>query len=135
MLFKNIIILTFASAFLSCQPEGPREIAVGKDQCDNCKMTIEDLKYAAELVTAKGKPYKFDDISCMTMFQNSNADIAKNAKTYAIDFKTSKFVETEKAFFIKGGKIRSPMGGNTQAFSNKADAEKAAKELDASFAK
>lgn len=130
MFTKNIItVFSFICMFIGCQSAGPSEIILGKEQCDNCKMTIEDIKYAAELMTEKGKPYKFDDISCMTKFINSNPDKAKNAKTYVVDFKTSQFIETSKAVFVKGGQISSPMGGNTQAYSGKKDAEKAAKEL------
>lgn len=50
-------------AFMSCQQSGPKDFLLGSDQCDNCKMTITDIKYGTELITEKGKVYKFDDIS------------------------------------------------------------------------
>ncbi len=132
---KTIIIAISVLAFLSCQKSGPKDIVLGKDQCDNCKMTITELKYAAELMTEKGRAYKFDDLSCMTMYENSNPDKSKNAKTYVIDFPSGKFLETTKATFIKGGSIKSPMGGNTQSYENKTAAEKAATSLGASIIK
>ena len=107
---KTIIIIASVIAMMSCQKSGPKEIIAGKDQCDNCKMTITEVKYATELITEKGRAYKFDDLSCMTMYENSNPDKAKNAKTYVIDFPTGKFLEKAKAYFIKGGNIKSPMG-------------------------
>ncbi len=130
---KTIIIIASVIAMMSCQKSGPKEILIGKDQCDNCKMTITELKYATELITEKGRAYKFDDLSCMTMYENSNPDKAKNATTYVIDFPSGKFLETEKATFIKGGSIKSPMGGNTQAYQNKTAAEKAAANLGANL--
>lgn len=134
-LTKPFIIAVSVLAFMSCQKSGPKEIVVGKDQCDNCKMTITEVKYASELITEKGRVYKFDDISCMTMYENSNPDKAKNAQLYLIDFPSGKFVEKVKATLIKGGSIKSPMGGNIQAYENKNAAEKAASSLGANVIK
>lgn len=120
---------------LSCQKTGPKDIVVGKDQCDHCKMVITDVKYAAELVTEKGRVYKFDDISCANSYKASNTDQAKNGKTYVVDFPTGKFIEEKKAVFVQGGSIKSPMGGNTQAFSDVAQARKAAANLGAKLLK
>ncbi|MDO4225340.1 MAG: nitrous oxide reductase accessory protein NosL, partial [Bergeyella zoohelcum] len=96
--------------------QSPQEIALEKDLCDDCKMNITEKGYATELVTAKGKVYKFDDIQCLEAFKTANPDKAEGAKTYAVDFPSKEFVDTEKATFITGGDISSPMGGNTQAF-------------------
>lgn len=134
MKFPKSILLAFPIlAIMSCQKSGPKDFLLGKDQCDNCKMTIADLPYATELITEKGRVYKFDDISCMTMYENSEADKVKNAKKYVIDAPTGKFLELTKATLIKGGSIKSPMGGNTQAFENKAAAQKAAAKLGATL--
>lgn len=96
-------------------------------------MTITDLKYATELITEKGRVYKFDDISCMTMYESSETDKVKNAKKYVIEASTGKFLELPKANLIKGGSIKSPMGGNTEAFANKEEAQKAAATLGATL--
>ena len=111
----------------------PQEIAVGKDQCANCKMTISEPKYATQLITEKGRLYKFDDISCMNDYEVSNTESTGNAKTYVADFPSGEFIEKTTATFIKGGDIKSPMGGNTQAYKDKAAAEKAATELQATL--
>lgn len=132
---KTIIVAMSVLATLSCQKSGPADIVLGKDQCDNCRMTISELGYAAELLTDKGRAYKFDDIMCMNMYESSNPDQAENAKLYVIDYPTGKFLEKEKATLIKGGSIKSPMGGNTQAYQTKASAEKAAAALGASIIK
>lgn len=124
-LLKTIALAVPFLAFFSCEKEGPKEIVVGKDQCDNCKMTIEDQKYASELVTEKGRVYKFDDVSCLNSFATSNTDKVTGAKTYVVDYPSGKFIDFEKATFIKGGSIKSPMGGNMQAYEDKNIAEKA----------
>lgn len=123
-LLKATLFILFYVLMTSCGQSGPKPIAKG-DACDHCRMKIEDLGYSAEILTSKGKAYKFDDISCMTAFANSNADKVENAKNYVADYPTGKLIEVEQATFIKGASIRSPMGGNTQAYQNKAEAEKA----------
>lgn len=134
MKLPKLLIPVFAViAMLSCQKSGPKEIALGKDQCDNCRMTISQLGYATELVTEKGRAYKFDDIMCMNMYENSNPDKSKNAQLFVIDYPTGKFLEKAKATFIKGGSIKSPMGGNTQAYQSPAAAEKAAANMGANM--
>ena len=132
-LFGKLFLASSMMFLAACAETGPQDIAVGKDQCDNCKMTISEPKYATQLITEKGRLYKFDDISCLTDYETSNAESATNAKTYVADFPTGKFIERSTATFIKGGDIKSPMGGNTQAFQDKAAAEKAATELQATL--
>ena len=128
------LLLASSMIFLAaCSETGPQESRVGKDQCDNCKMTISDAKYATQLITEKGRLYKFDDISCLNDYEVSNTETTANAKMYVADFPSGKFIEKGTATLIKGGDIKSPMGGNTQAYQDKAMAEKAATDLQATL--
>lgn len=128
MKIVNCIIGASALIFVACGSNDPKKIAVG-EQCEHCKMTIENVKYATELVTEKGRVYKFDDVKCMNGYASSNADKVANAKSFVTDYPSEKLIPFEKATFIKGGSIKSPMGGNMQAYESKADAEKAKKEF------
>ena len=132
-LFSKLLLASSMVFLAACSETGPQEINVGKDQCDNCKMTISEPKYATQLITEKGRLYKFDDISCLNDYEVSNTETTANAKKYVADFPTGKFIESSTATFIKGGDIKSPMGGNTQAYQDKAAAEKAATELQATL--
>mgnify|MGYP003610720368 CR=1 FL=1 len=132
-LFGRLLLASSMIILAACAKTEPQEIAVGKDQCDNCKMTITEPKYATQLITEKGRLYKFDDISCLKDYETSNSESTGNAKTYVADFPSGKFIESGTATFIKGGDIKSPMGGNTQAYQDKATAEKAATDLQATL--
>lgn len=132
-LFGKLLLAGSMVFLAACSEAGPQEISVGKDQCDNCKMTISEPKYATQLITEKGRLYKFDDISCLKDYEVSNAETTGNAKTYVADFPSGKFIESSTATFIKGGDIKSPMGGNIQAYQDKAAAEKAATDLQATL--
>ena len=51
----NILGIISLGIFFSCSPKGPEKINFGKDQCELCKMGIEDPKFATELITEKGR--------------------------------------------------------------------------------
>ncbi len=50
---------------VSCAPQGAEPIKLNTDGCEFCKMKIADGKFGAEIITAKGRIYKFDDMHCI----------------------------------------------------------------------
>ena len=115
---------------LACSTE-PQPLEFGKDGCHACKMTLVDKKFGAEIVTTKGKVYKFDDVNCMiTFIATSVLDERDIAHRLVIDFTNpEKFVDTNQAFFLKSENVKSPMASQVAAFSKKEDLEKVTKEL------
>ena len=111
-----VLLLLFMS---SCNT-GTQPIIAGKDQCDFCKMPVSDNRFGAEIVTQKGKIYKFDDAHCVLSFMHSDA--FKNEKQYAVyfvDYSCShSLIPATTAMFFKSEALRSPMNGNIAAFSN-----------------
>ncbi|MEP7127439.1 MAG: nitrous oxide reductase accessory protein NosL [Chitinophagales bacterium] len=108
----------FISLSLSGCSQSPQPIKYGADNCDNCKMTIMDVKFAGELITAKGKVLRFDDAHCLLAYLQSDAlQNQKVAATYLTDFSGDhKFVNTENGFFLLNAKLSSPMNGNIATF-------------------
>ncbi|CAN5477212.1 hypothetical protein BH10BAC4_BH10BAC4_13130 [soil metagenome] len=104
----------------SCSAE-PEPIAYGKDSCHTCKMTLVDNRFGAEIVTKKGKVYKFDDMTCMINFYNSGQEKEEDmAFRLAVDFNIpGQLVNAQEAFYSKSPEIKSPMGGQVAAFSTK----------------
>ena len=89
-------------------------------------MTIIDKKFGAELVSTKGKIFKFDDLVCMVEYLNDGL-ISENdiSKKLVIDHQTeNNFIEVEKATFFVSNELHSPMNGNAAAFINQAAALK-----------
>lgn len=117
----SIVFLTF---FNSCS-SGPQPIKIGKDACSFCKMSIADNRFGAEIVTKKGKVFKFDDMHCLLEFKKLNND-ADIKETYVVDFyEPHELVESSKAFFFKSDEFRSPMAGNVAGFSDANSLKKA----------
>src|SRR5690606_16312676 len=95
----------------------------GVDGCHHCKMTLMDRKFGGEVVSSKGKVFKFDDVNCMVNFLNSG-ELAESDVAYRmiVDFsKPEKLINAADALFIKSDKIKSPMASQVAAFENKAD--------------
>ena len=108
---------------LSCQTDGPKPITLNSDACDNCKMTIVDGKFGAEVITKKGRAYKFDDILCMRNYVEAN-DMSKMKSFYVHDYtKDNVLIPATSAHYLKGGNIHSPMNGNIAAFTSAAAAK------------
>lgn len=124
------VLAIFAIACLcSCSKKGPEPIQLNKDKCDYCKMTISDFRFAAELITVKGRIYKFDDISCMSGYIQANMNI-QNSAFYIGNFNNpGELISVVDAYFVQSDQFKSPMGGNTAAYSLIKDAQKTAKEF------
>ncbi len=116
----RIIALLILLSLWSCSVE-PTPLVYGKDSCYTCKMTLMDKKFGAEVVTTKGKVYKFDDVNCMVDFLSSGyIEEREVAYRLVIDFSNpEKMFDAKDAFYLKSNKIRSPMASEVAAFSTK----------------
>ena len=124
----KIIILVCAIILSSCNTE-PEAIKFGKSSCDYCMMTIMDRKFGAELITAKGKKMKFDSGECMLRYIKSQNNL-KIGKVFVINYANpEELIDAEKAVYVHGGNVNSPMGGKLACFKTKEDEDKFLKEM------
>ncbi len=110
-----------------CKVE-PEPINYGKDQCHFCKMNIVDKQHAAQMVTKKGKQYKYDAIECMVNELNKTGNINDIAIFLISDYGLGKMTDAQSATYLISEKIKSPMGANLSGFSSMERAEKFKKE-------
>ena len=120
---KHYSIIALLLMLVSCNVS-PQAIDYGSDGCHFCKMTIVDKVHAAEIVTKKGKVYKFDATECMINFMNDFD--ASEIELYLSNNYTEpeQLIDAKRATFLISKNIPSPMGAYLSAFKNKADAEK-----------
>lgn len=113
-----IFVPFFLLLFFSCNT-GPQSIQIGKDQCSFCKMTISDKRFGAELITQKGKVFKFDDISCVVAYFKIGLDKSEIKNIYHVNYSHSnQLFDSKNAYFLQSENIRTPMGSNVAAFNN-----------------
>ncbi len=106
----------------SCTPK-PEEISYGSDNCQFCKMTIVDQQHGAELVTSKGKVFKFDAIECLLNFKKENADSDFAFQLVNVYESPKELINAEACHFLISPSIPSPMGAFLTAFKNESKAK------------
>ena len=124
---NQIFIFVLFSMLLGCNVS-PEAITYGKEACSFCKMTIVDKVHAAEIVTTKGKVYKFDSAECMIHFLDDfeRSTIQLYLTNYYSEPET--LINAAKATFLISERIPSPMGANLTAFKNELEAQNVQKE-------
>lgn len=132
----SLMLLPLLMFFQSCDT-GPEPISYGKEQCSFCKMVISDKKFGAEVITDKGKVYKYDDTHCLVSFLKSNYIEKKEVTSvYIVDYaQQEKLIDVQKVFFLKGDNIRGPMGGTIAAFETEVSMKQNQKQLQAVIVK
>jgi copper chaperone NosL len=129
---KSLIVLIVFFLLSSCN-QTPKALNIGKDNCSFCKMTISDNRYGAEIITKKGKAYKFDDSHCLLSFiKLKTVEKKEMAEVYFTDFTGEHhLIKAENAFLLQGDFFKSPMNGNMAAFSNEDSMKKMAQQYKA----
>lgn len=123
--------MTLLLFFTACEPK-PVTIAYGFDACHHCKMTIADNRFGSQLVTDKGKAYKFDAIECMAQYMEG----ANESYAYVLvtDLPTpEKFIDAETAVFVQSKALPSPMGMNLSAYENESEANEVLQNVEGSL--
>lgn len=119
--------LLLIPAFLHIQAcsSGPEPIHYGQDNCHACKMTLTDRRFGAEIITDKGKVFKFDDLNCLVGYIKEGQISKENiAQVVTVDFKkTGQFVDVQRAFFLQTEALKSPMRADIASFSDKNELE------------
>ncbi len=113
-----ILLVSFLiSLVVSCSIE-PSKMAYGSDACHFCKMTIVDQQHAAQIVTKKGKSYKYDAIECMANHLK-DFDTQKVSLFLVNDFDNpGVLIPASEASYLISPQIKSPMGANLTAFKS-----------------
>ena len=124
-----IIFFLFLSA---CSVE-PKKIEFGRDACHFCKMTIVDTRHASEMVTKKGKVFKYDAIECM-INESRERDLSEIALWLVSDFDhPGEFLDAPASWYLVSEAIPSPMGESLSAFGDSARASDMASEHGGSY--
>ena len=115
---KSILTLLLASIlFVSCSIE-ESPIVYGKDACHYCKMNIVDRQHAAEIVTNKGKVFKYDAIECMMRDIEEREENSISLFLMTDYFTPGKLVDATVATYLISENLPSPMGANLTGFKD-----------------
>lgn len=120
MKLSSALVTSFILFFLASCSSRPEPLKIGTDICHLCKMGIADPKFGSEIITKKGKVYKFDDMGCMIRFMKAGGVDEKSImRTIVLNYENpNEFIDAEKAVLLSSELTKSPMGFNLAAFSN-----------------
>lgn len=127
-LVKQSTFIGLSVLLLACQSK-PEPINFGEDHCDFCKMSIVDPKYGAELVTDKGRLYKFDAVECMVPFMEENENMIFEHKLAIAYDQAGKLLPVGQLVFAHSKVYKSPMGANIAAFADESKVDASAEIL------
>jgi len=121
-IFLSLVLFIFASCEVS-----PKPINYGSDGCHFCSMIIVDKQHAAQIVTKKGKAFKFDAVECM-LNHMKDIDTVEVALYFCNYYEQpGELIAAQEATYLISENIPSPMGEFLTAFDNM-EAATAAKE-------
>jgi len=127
--FSVFIGICMMSILSACRAE-VKEIQLGRDNCQYCKMQISDSKFATAILSEQGKTFTFDDLKCLVLYTKENKDLHIK-EVYSIPFKGEQKLQPIKQLLIlESPKIKGPMGGHWATFSNDADLTEGFKKLE-----
>lgn len=117
-------LIAAAFGLLSCSEPQPVPLVLNTDNCDYCKMSVSDPKFGGEILTNKGKVYKFDAIECMAGFY-AEATAVKHEDIHSMWvinlIRPGDFIDAKTAVFFQCGKFKSPMGKDYSAVPTEND--------------
>jgi len=115
----KILQLLFVSILFAACNVSPEPINYGIDSCHYCNMTIVDKQHAAQLVTSKGRAYKYDAIECMVHSLQDEFKSTDMAYKMVANFNNpGELVNASEASYLVSENLQSPMGANLSAFKN-----------------
>lgn len=119
--------LLLSLVLAGCSSPKPATVVIGQDMCEHCQMLITDARFVTQVVTTKGKAYKFDSIECMVDFlaEGSLADSDIHSAWVSDYNRPGTWIKAEEARYLQSVNIRSPMGANLAAFSTLQELEDA----------
>ncbi|SRX72851.1 nitrous oxide reductase accessory protein NosL [Aequorivita antarctica] len=121
---KHFIFLGIITTLLVSCNVSPQHIEYGTDACHYCNMAIVDRQHASQLVTTKGKAFKYDATECMIHSLQDELKDTEIALYLTADFnQPGQLMDATMASYLVSDQVASPMGANLSAFEN----EKAAR--------
>ena len=110
------VVLSVLSACSASLPE-PASVDTRNDQCAHCRMTVADVRFAAQLVAPGEEPKFFDDIGCLRAFLGAQASLPPGTVAYVADHRTKEWVQAGKAVYVSNPALETPMSSHIVAFA------------------
>lgn len=127
--YTIFLLLSLTLLLFSCS-KSIEPIEYGHDACEFCSMTIVEKGHAAQIVTSKGKNFKFDASECLINYLDREQNESDMLHMLSANYlNPGEMINVHEASFIISENIPSPMGGFLSALASKEEAEKLKEEF------
>lgn len=122
-MFKKVIFtFNITLVLTACISKQPQNVRLHTDECEYCKMVISDPQFVSQMVSDKGKSYKFDSVECMAAFAVQNGDKTDQSAFYVSNYQNpDEWIPLEEAEIYQSEEVRSPMGLSLIAIKKEED--------------
>ena len=128
LLVAGVVAAPALGVLAACAATEPRPIAFGHDECAYCRMVVSDSRFAAALLTAKGRTVVFDSAECLASYYGQQqADRGRDAvqSLWVSEYdRPGHLTPARRARFLRLEGPGSPMGKGLAAFRSEADASR-----------
>ncbi len=95
----------------ACAPSGPVDIDTNADACARCRMSIDSLAHAGEIITQDGEVRKYDSLGCLVK-DNEALEAAgrKLAGTWVIAYDAKTWLPAQQAYYARASLATDHMG-------------------------
>lgn len=128
-----LAIFILGVCLTNCSDPAPKPIRIGNDACSYCKMAIADARYGAELVTDKGKVYKYDSVECLinAVFKDQTVSEKDAFLLLSADYANpGNLTDARNCSYLHSMELPSPMGMFLTGFERMEEAQKTEKLFD-----
>ena len=93
----------------------PAAIDTRHDACRFCRMTVSDLRFAAQIVAPGDEPLAFDDLGCVGAYLAGQQAARPDAVVFVADHRTREWLRADAATFTRVDGLETPMGSHVIA--------------------
>lgn len=88
--------------------DGPPAIRYGASACVECRMLINEARFAVTATTAAGDPVAFDSTECLLRYLPRGG--APPARIWVHDYTAERWLAAEEAWYVVAPALATPMG-------------------------
>ena len=103
---------------------GPPTIRYGESACAECRMLINEARYAAAAFTKANEPVVFDSIECLVRYRHRHGNSL--ARMWVHDYGADRWLSAEEALYIASPELTTPMGQGVVATASASEADRLA---------
>ncbi len=114
------LLMALALAACSDSVARPRPVDTKNDACAWCRMSVSDVRFAAQLAAPGEEPRFFDDVGCLRDYLAGSPDPVEGWAAFVADHRTKEWVPAAKAAYTRVEGLATPMDSHLVAHADAA---------------